>query len=175
MEKIVDIAHHYLDKVKDREIAVDFTCGNGNDTGFLASRFAEVHAFDIQEIAIAKAKRLNAGYQNIRYHLDSHLNFDDHLQNFDAGIFNLGYLPGGDKSIATDGKTVIDTLIKALECLNKNGRIVVVLYPGFDEGKQEALMVQAYAMGLESRHYDVGEFKLINRNDAPFIVIFDKH
>ncbi|MBQ9987991.1 MAG: class I SAM-dependent methyltransferase [Erysipelotrichales bacterium] len=95
--------------------------------------------------------------------------------SFDRGIFNLGYYPKGDKTITTQGDEVIATLEKALACLNPNGRIIVVCYPGFEVGLKESLMVEGYLSGLPSKEYDVYSFKVLNRRSAPYIIGIDKH
>ena len=92
MKKITEIAHDLL-FVKQNDCAVDFTCGNGFDTKFLASHFKEVYAFDIQEQAILNSKTFCADYHNIQFVLDSHKNVKKYVTSMDAGIFNCGYLP----------------------------------------------------------------------------------
>lgn len=87
------------------DTVVDATAGNGHDTVFLA-RLAgpsgQVHAFDVQEEAIrATRERLEKeGLLTSAVHL--HLASHDRLAELVTGpvkavVFNLGYLPGGDK------------------------------------------------------------------------------
>ena len=71
--------------------AVDFTLGRGNDTLFLLDLNKEVYSFDIQEIAVTSFKDTHKDLLNDHLHLicDSHANFDQYIDTFDIGIFNL--------------------------------------------------------------------------------------
>ena len=51
--------HFILEHLKEGEVAVDFTMGNGNDTLFLSKTVGEggrVYAFDIQEDALVSTR-----------------------------------------------------------------------------------------------------------------------
>ena len=56
MKKITELAQDLL-LTDERNIAVDFTCGQGFDTLFLAQHYNNVVAFDIQEDAISQSKQ----------------------------------------------------------------------------------------------------------------------
>lgn len=174
MRKIVDVAHALLLELKKRQVAIDFTCGAGFDTCFLMHHYQQVYAFDIQEDAVKETK-LRCPSDNVHVICDSHEHFDTYCRTFDAGIFNLGYLPQGDKTITTSAETVIKTLEKALQHVAWGGRIVLVLYPGFDQGLHEAKQVEEFCMTLKSKHYDVSKIQLLNRNRAPYIICIDTH
>ena len=51
MKKITELTHDLLLETNG-SIAIDFRCGNGFDTYFLANNYQQVYAFDIQKIAI---------------------------------------------------------------------------------------------------------------------------
>ena len=101
--------------LRDGGTAVDFTMGNGYDTAFLASTVGEsgkVYAFDIQEKALESTKARLEGlglYNRCTLILDSHSNADKYIEGkFNAGMFNLGWLPGsGDKKITTKRETTL--------------------------------------------------------------------
>ena len=77
-------------------------------------------------------------YYNIKLILDRHENFKQYIsENIDGAIFNLGYLPGGDKNITTKTNSTLKCLEDALECLNVHGVVVVVIYVGHHEGAIE--------------------------------------
>lgn len=175
MKKITTIAQELLLEVNHKDIAIDFTCGNGNDTFFLGHQFEDVHAFDIQQQAIDNTTTMCRYLRNVHIHLDSHEHFDKYTKRLDAGIFNLGYLPQSDETITTNAKIVIATLDKVWGRMNYEGRIVLVLYPGFASGKKEACMIEEYCNTLESKYFDVMKYQLINRNDAPYILCIDYH
>ncbi len=69
---------------------------------------------------------------------DSHALMKEHVkEEVDFIIFNLGYLPRADKTITT----LVDSTLKAIEAgldlLKLHGIMVVVIYPGHEEGYQE--------------------------------------
>ncbi len=93
-----------LTKLREGDIAVDCTMGNGNDTVFLGHLVGEkgkVYAFDIQEEAVINTKKkleeLNF-LERAELILDGHENIDNYkIENVKLVIFNLGYLPKGDR------------------------------------------------------------------------------
>ena len=100
--------HFILTHLKEGDVAVDFTMGNGYDTEFLSKTVGEsghVYAFDIQAQAVeSTAKHLKEVGCPENYTLihDSHHNVKNYVKEpIKAGMFNLGWLPGGDKSITT--------------------------------------------------------------------------
>ena len=105
----------------------------------------------------------------------SHDSFDEFIDSFDAGIFNLGYLPHGDTTITTQSNIVITALEKATCCLRVDGRIVVVCYPGFDQGMKESNEVESWLATLPSKQFDVTHISLVNRKSAPYILLIEKH
>lgn len=49
--------------------------------------------------------------------------------------FNLGYLPGGDKTITTQSQTTVEALHVAKEVLMPGGLISLVVYVGHPGGR----------------------------------------
>lgn len=177
MKKIVDLAHDFLCEVLTLEdTAVDFTCGQGYDTCFLAAHCKRVYAFDIQQEAIELTRKaLKEEGLNAELILASHTNADQYVSEFKAGIFNLGYLPHGDKTITTQAAEVLEALDKMFPLLSVGGRIVLVLYPGFDHGMKESDEIEKYCEKLPSKFFDVTRIQLTNRNAAPYLLLIDKH
>ena len=60
MVELVDLHKYFiLQHLKEGDVAVDFTMGNGNDTLFLSKTVGEsgkVYAFDIQEAALTSTE-----------------------------------------------------------------------------------------------------------------------
>ena len=90
-----------LRHLKEGDVAVDFTMGNGHDTEFLSKtvgEFGHVFVFDVQEAALAStSENLRAANcpNNYTLILDSHHNVKKYVDvPIKAGMFNLGYLPG---------------------------------------------------------------------------------
>lgn len=162
--------HEWLkDFVNEDMIAVDMTCGQGHDTHFLASRCKQVYSFDIQEQAITQAKQLCHDQTNITFILDSHVNIDQYVEDdVNCVIFNLGYLPGGNKSIITKKESTLIALSKANRKLKVNGVLIVTCYPGHAYGKEEALAVKQFI-----EHQENYEVSLINypKKNTPFTYI----
>lgn len=179
MQKITEISHQLLkEHLKAGGIAVDATCGNGFDTVFLANLVGPkgtVHAYDIQSIAIERTKRLAAelGLTNIEYHWESHENIA--LPKIDGVIFNLGYLPAGDKTITTEPDVVLRTVQKLLNHMDQNPNllIVVVLYPGHEKGKKESLVLESFLSQLDSG-YLVTKIVPLNQHNAPYILTIER-
>ncbi|MBR3840029.1 MAG: class I SAM-dependent methyltransferase [Erysipelotrichales bacterium] len=176
MKKIAELAQDLLLTDK-RNIAIDFTCGQGFDTLFLGKHYEHVVAFDIQEDAIKQSQQriTEQGLFNVEFHQVSHDQFDEYVASFDAGIFNLGYLPHGDSSITTQGNIVITALEKGTKLLTSKGKIVVVCYPGFNQGLKESEEVEKWLSTLPSKEFDVVHISLVNRKSAPYILVIEKH
>ncbi len=167
---IIDIAHDLLSKHLNKDqIIVDATCGNGHDTFFIAPKVKVVHAFDIQISAIENTKALNKDHTNIQYHHTSHEHITKLIDNYDGVIFNLGYLPKGDKQITTNHITTIQTL-KSLHKKQK-GFILIVAYPGHTEGIIEQVAIQSFLDKSEIK-YDVLRLPHFTKKDAPIIYFY---
>lgn len=133
-------------------IAVDATCGNGFDTLFLAEQVGRsglVYGVDIQSRAIetVRAKLLEAGtLPQCRLVVGSHSQLNamiepEHVGGVSVVMFNLGYLPLGDKSIVTKPETTLAGLDQAFEMLLPGGFLSVLAYPGHPGGREESQCV----------------------------------
>lgn len=173
---ISELAHDIIrDYCSDFNIAVDGTLGNGNDTDFLKKIFKKVYAFEIQKEAVDKYAYINES-KNVHLINDSHHKIKDHIkENIDCAIYNLGYLPGGDKNITTMYDTTIESIKGALELLNSGGIAAIVIYHGHEEGKKEKDEVLNFLQNLSSKEYGVMLHKFLNRsNIAPLLAIVEK-
>jgi len=140
-KEVIKQAHEFLAEiVRHGDIVVDATMGNGHDTAFLAGLGAEVWAFDVQQQALEKTReRLLANSLQAKLILDGHENVDQYVSSKIKGaIFNLGYLPGSDKSVITRAETTLVALDKISKMLAENGRIAIVVYPKHAGGQEEA-------------------------------------
>lgn len=172
---MIDHAHHMMQRfLRPDDVAVDATCGNGQDTLFLASLLPQgkLFAFDIQEVAIKRTeqKLKEAGLnQNVELLLASHYPFPQSILpgTIRLFIYNLGYLPGGNKSITTLTHTSLQSVEQALQLLQKGGAISLMLYPGHEEGAKEAAALLSFAQNLPGQCYTVFHTKITNRKLAP--------
>ncbi len=173
MFRIVDFSHHtILNNFKDGDTLVDMTAGNGNDTLFLEQHFpnSKIYAFDTQFEAIQNTK---AKVHNATVIHDSHEHVKEYVEKADLFLFNLGYLPGGDETITTNKNSTVKAIKESLSILNKHGLIIIVIYIGHIEGYQESVYVDQFCQNLDNS-YDVFQYKLINKKDAPYINIIRK-
>lgn len=162
--------------------AVDFTMGNGHDTAFLSKAVGEsgrVFAFDIQEKAlVSTAATLEAEGCPENYTLicDSHSNVLRYVSEpICAGVFNLGYLPGGgNKQLTTKRSTTLDAVKAAISLLESDGGLLVAVYPGHEEGRLEGEMLTEYFSGLDRKSICVSCLKIVNSPTSPFFFTVEK-
>ena len=167
------------EQVQPGDICIDATMGNGNDTILLSSLCKEtgrVYAFDIQEQALAHTRQrlLDADApQNYTLLLESHTNMDHYVQpeSVSCIVFNLGYLPGGDHTKATQASSSIEALTRSLSLLKKGGLISLCIYSGGDSGFEERDAVLSWLKNLDSHKYLVIRSDYYNRPNNPPIPV----
>ena len=170
-----NLAHDIIDKyLKNKEIAIDCTLGNGFDTDFLAEKFNQVIAFDIQEEACTRYTMKEKS--NVTVINDSHENILQHVyNNVDCIFYNLGFLPGGDKNITTEFKSTLISIDEGLKILNKGGFICITSYRGHDEGLYEYENVEKYLKELNKSKFGVMKHEVINRSNlSPILFVIEK-
>ena len=166
--------------IKKGDIAVDATAGNGNDTialSNLAGASGKVYAFDIQEEAIVRTGKLLAEsslFHNVVLIRDSHEKLSSYIEEkrrVSAVVFNLGYLPTGNKDIHTKAESSITAIKESLGILRKGGLISIVMYPGTEAGKKERDAVFGYAKSLSPEKVHVCRCDAPNQpGDPPEII-----
>jgi len=165
--------------IKEKDIVVDATIGNGNDTLYLGQTVTQgkVFGFDIQEEAINKTKQLldDNSINNYELFRESHDKIDDVLKDYQGKIslvlFNLGYLPGGNKEITTNYKTTIRAIEKSRMLIHKRGMVLVVVYPGHSAGKKESLEIHNY---IKKNSISYKEYHNTDNPDAPYLLEIKK-
>jgi SAM-dependent methyltransferase len=179
----VPLSHLFLHNfLRTGQRAVDATCGNGHDTLLLAGLVGDtghVWGFDIQELAIAEtghrlaearlAERvtlLQTGHENLAQHVTGLVQLV---------LFNLGYRPGGDRTIITGPDTTAIALEQSLTLLNAGGVIIVTIYPGHCGGREEQATVENWAAVLNPRACHSWRMGQINASpDAPYLLLIQK-
>ncbi|MDO5135420.1 MAG: class I SAM-dependent methyltransferase [Eubacteriales bacterium] len=167
--------HFVKDHVKEGDICIDATAGNGWDSLLLSrccGKTGRVTSFDIQPMAVARTKeRLmeQAPWRNWRVVLDSHRNMDFYEEQGTVSciMFNFGYLPGGDHSVSTNPVTSIQALSLSLELLRPGGLLSLCLYSGGDTGFQERESILSWLKTLDFRKYLVIKTDYYNRPGNP--------
>lgn len=160
----------------DQSVIIDATCGNGNDSLFLAQNYpnAQIVGFDIQPLAIENSQKRCSEYSNAQFILDSHANVDKYVKgDVSLAIFNLGYLPHADVTITTRADSTIAAIEKIIGLLNEAGAIIITLYRGATN-IAETEKVMEYLQTINKDLYIVAMYDLINLNGNPFNVIIER-
>lgn len=184
-ERITAFTHQILeDYLKSGDVAIDATCGNGNDTLYLSNRVGKtgrVVAIDIQSQSIKNTRILideKSEYpDNVIMVQESHHLIDQiierlHLKKPSVIMFNLGYLPGNKNCVLTQKETTLEALKQSTKMLASGGIISIIFYP-HETGIQEWELCKDF---LENLTGDLNSFifKRLNRNHPPFLVLITK-
>lgn len=161
---------------------VDATCGNGKDTALLAELVGDgghVWALDIQQAALERtAQRLAEGGLLSRVTLSA--TGHEQLANLvppaiKAIVFNLGWLPGGERSIVTRPATTLPALQAALALLSPGGLLLVTCYPGHAGGDDETDVVLTWSQQLNAKEFHAWRMGQQNvSGHAPFCLVIQK-
>jgi predicted methyltransferase len=168
--QILDIAHIYMKNfISNQDVVVDMTMGRGYDTLFLAGISKFVYAFDIQEVALEHTKKRmeKSGFQNYKLILDNHKNIIKHVKDFKYVVYNLGYLPNGNKEITTKKYTTVKSLAKVLNYLKDNGMVFMVVYKGHNEGYEESKAIHVFLSKLDQNRYKILKTYLPYQDNRP--------
>ncbi len=146
------------------DAAIDATYGNGNDTVLLSERSNIVYSFDIQKEAIEK----NNNIKNVIYINDDHKNIAKYVdRTVDLVVFNLGYLPGGDKSITTTKDSTIEAIKVSMNLLNDNGKIIITSYSAHKGGEEEQIALIDFINKVDQSSFDTFLFSHQNGKNSP--------
>ena len=163
-------------------IAIDATVGNGYDTLFLAHTVGpsgQVIGFDVQKAALKNASellRFTGMIDRVRLILGCHSGIEDYLRNgrpVQVAMFNLGYLPRGDRSIVTRAPTTLAAIDGLLRHVSIGGRVTILSYRGHISGPEEYDEIKRY---LESAR-DVFVREIASQFDseiAPRLFLLEK-
>lgn len=173
---ISEISHNIIKEyVKNKNIAIDCTLGNGYDTDFLSNNFNKVYSFDIQEEACKKYKPS----KNVKIINTSHEYLFQNIREttIDCIVYNLGFLPGSsNKNITTKKESTIKSIMCGLELLNLGGIMSICVYVGHDEGKSEETCILNFLKTLPKDKFGVMEHRYINRSIlAPRLFIVERN
>lgn len=185
LQNPLNFSHSLLNMtVQKGDIVIDATVGNGHDTLKLAALVGgegRVYGYDVQKQAIESTQNkleeaglaeavelLHNGHENIK-----ELTLNE--ASVSAVVFNLGYLPSGDKSVITLPDTTLEAINSALPILKKGGIISLMIYHGHEGGKEEKDAVTDYVSQLPQKEYNVLRYGFINqKNNPPFLIVIEK-
>lgn len=180
----IDLAHQFWEKVLEQGgWAIDATCGNGYDTLCLARLIAPeagVIGLDMQEKAIQNTKNLfklqGQDLAQVHFFCQSHAEFPSLAKEKPIRliVYNLGYLPGGDKSLTTLVDSTLQSIHKALDLLLPQGVVSITCYPGHSEGEREEKALQALSEQLDPKIWSSSFHSWKNRQSSPSLLIIQK-
>ena len=171
----IDAAHTQWDQLLSSEdIVIDATCGNGHDSAFLAPRCKHLFCIDIQEDAIAQTRRRLEQWDHITYLNQSHETFPKVTQPIKLIVYNLGYLPGGNKAVTTLTETTLKSIEAALNLVCNGGMVSITCYPGHQEGARETDALLAMMQGVDRQCFEMHHYTWSEKATAPSLIIVKK-
>lgn len=175
-DNAVTFIHHMLEAaLKPGDVVIDATLGNGWDAALLAKCIGStgtLYGFDIQQVALDVTNvRLRETGVDARLHLAGHETMAEHVDPSHKGrvravTFNLGYLPGGDKTISTHAETTHAALAAARELISDDGIITLVCYR-HAEGERELALLREYLATWSQDQYTCTETQFVNQQNRP--------
>ncbi len=185
----LDLAHSYWSRlVQPGDTVIDATCGHGYDTLkicqlALSINKGKVYAFDIQNQAIESARQyINAHLpldlrQQIFFQQCCHSLFPSEISPSSVRliVYNLGYLPKGDKTCTTRLDTTLQSLNQAQHLLQPGGILSVTCYPGHPEGAIEQEAILHYAALFSPQEWSCCHHSWLNRQQSPTLLIIQKN
>lgn len=184
----LDLSKQYFKKLLNfGDIAIDATCGNGHDTSFIAacvltSDSGMLYSFDIQQDALESTKKNilknhpDLNLERIHFLNQCHSKFPSEIikNSVKLIVYNLGYLPGGDKSITTEADTTLKSIKNSMELVSLQGAIIITCYSGHSAGKIEEDRILEFVTGLNPKEWVCCHHRFINREKAPSLLILQK-
>ncbi len=165
--RLTEKVHQLLSEhLREGDLVIDATAGNGHDTLFLAQQVGEsgaVIAIDIQASAIESTRNqlITAGIEaRVDLHQADHgaqleALISTHSTTVAAIVFNLGYLPGSDKTIQTQSRHTLKALDASAHLLRPSGLLCVTAYRAHPGGEAEAQSVEDWMREKETEGWDV--------------------
>lgn len=169
--------------IREGDVVIDATAGNGHDTVFLAECVGvtgKVLAFDVQQAALVAARNrlAEAGYQErVEFFHEPHSKMGAYASHETVAVimFNLGYLPGEDHELTTLTGETLAALEVAVRTIKPGGALSVICYPGHASGAEEAEAVEALMSQLTGQGWRVAKYGAIGtRRPAPFLLVATK-
>ncbi len=178
-----DLAHAMWKKSLCKgDIAIDATCGAGKDSTVIAALLqaaggGTLQMMDIQQSAIDKSrealKSVETPSVTLSFHLGCHTHFPDITPKLI--VYNLGYLPGGDKSLTTTAVNTLQSVKRATEILSNQGVISIICYPGHNPGAIEEIALSEFLEKLPPDRWSVSYTQWKNRKKSPSLFLIQKN
>lgn len=166
--------------LRSKDMVIDATIGRGNDTLFMAKivNQGHVYGFDIQEEAFISTQKLldDNNIKNYTLFLENHEHMYQTLKHLagkiKAIVFNLGYLPKGNKEIHTNSRSTIKAIKDALLLLNNKGIILITIYK-HTEGLIEEKIINDFLDNNKDK-YLVNKYYNTDNIEAPYLIKIEK-
>jgi len=196
---LVNVAHNLIkDVLHLGDNAIDATVGNGHDTLFLVEQVGpsgRVFGFDIQQAAIDSTwLKVESCYRTGEKAHDnkpirpeclaliraSHADMAENIPvqyhgKISSVMFNLGYLPGGDKSIITQIESTVMALNIASQLLSSKGILTILAYPGHQGGDLETDQIKRWCKKLDEEQFKTSIiYSSENKDSAPMLFVIRK-
>ncbi|KAL6213805.1 hypothetical protein ACLB2K_013245 [Fragaria x ananassa] len=188
-KRATEVAHSVWRRVvQEGDTVIDTTCGNGHDTLAMLKMVADesgkgsVYGMVIQEVALQKTSSLLEESVSlkekelVKLFSKCHSKMREILPDTCVRLvaFNLGYLPGGDKTIITESGTTLKALEVAKDILLPGGLISLVVYVGHPGGWEELQIVRHFVSRLSVEKWICCEYQSSNRSMSPILVFLFK-
>ena len=175
-------AEIHREVLRPGDTVIDATLGNGHDACTLAELVGpegRLIGFDIQPDAVERSReRLREAGLDGRCTL--HAVGHQHMKDYVTGpvrcvVFNLGWLPGGNKEITTLWETTRQAVSAALELLAPMGVCTICAYPGHAEGDHERHELGELLSALRPQEFNVLHQRFLNAGPgAPECFVIQK-
>lgn len=184
----LDLSHSYWERlILKGDIVIDATCGNGHDTLKLASLAlmetnGQIWGFDIQQQALDNTRKLleeelpPSYLKHIFLRNESHRTFPPEIteESVRLIVYNLGYLPGGNKSNTTKVESTLESLSNAKKLISSGGAISITCYPGHEEGAREQEAIVDAIAKWPPRAWNCTTHQWPNRRQAPTLLLIQR-
>jgi hypothetical protein len=185
--------HHFLSSRSYPDgVFVDMTVGKGKDLSFLvdlaAHRLDHLMAIDIQDSALVqsaefiKERGFDSGVESIQWRQGSHEYIHEWLLDWpmaqkgvSLALYNLGYLPGSDKSITTQSASTLKSLEGLMPWICPGGGISLMVYPGHETGRLESLEIDRFLeKNIDTQIWHLWQMRRLGSWHAPYWIWMQK-
>lgn len=167
--------------IKEGMVVLDATLGKGSDALILLEKIGSsgrLYGFDVQQEAIdySETRLSSQGFKNYELLCDSHEHIKNHIKEaIDFAVFNLGYLPSYNKDITTTARSTVSAMESAFKLLKVGGLLMVTVYPGHQNGLEEARLLAQRIPEVDQKVADILHYQFINQvNHPPFTYLIEK-
>ena len=110
--------------------------------------------------------------KNVFVVCDSHHKIDEYVVGkVDCIVYNLGYLPGRDKKVATNAKTTIESIKKGLSLLKPGGIMCIAMYTRYPKRVSEKDELFEFGKTIPKIECSVMVHSFHNRSSSSLILM----